>query len=568
MALRSFGQRLGAAAASRTRSRSLATITVDLNYQEPHATLATGRYINQEDKGDVVDAFEARSCAMRDGRALEEPATLESMGFALEVHPTAVGDFRDDGEVVANYYDEMRDLVKRASGASRVFVFDHTIRESGNTNLNAAAGGAAAPVPRVHCDYTHDGAPRRLLQLGDAGIFSHLKGRDLTADEVAALAAGRFAFINVWRSIDPDRPVARNPLAVCDENSIDDDDKFLYELRFPDRTGENYSLKHSDAHAWYYYPDMTADECLIFKVFDKKPDGPRFVFHTAFDDPRTTDASPPRKSIEIRTIAFYDDKPTFFDMRHSNNAARVRLWLRLVDPDIANNVASTWVTYDDLQSEDYAKVNPLRKCPALVRADGGTVFESDVILKYLEDKYGRNDAMTPATPEDRQLMNLMIRCHDLYIASPNCTAEGFSHSQGAMYLSAAWHGARRSVDVASREAKIAEIWKQLAWLEANAAGPFLVGAEPSLADLTWFPTCVFMEFMLPRVFAWADPFDGAGPTPFPKLAAWYAQCRAVGAFEETRAEIWDYWVDMEKQGQFEPIKAELAANPDRKWTYP
>ena len=27
---------------------------------------------------------------------------------------------------------------------------------------------AAAPVPRVHCDYTHDGAPRRLLQLGEA----------------------------------------------------------------------------------------------------------------------------------------------------------------------------------------------------------------------------------------------------------------------------------------------------------------------------------------------------------------------------------------------------------------
>ena len=168
MALRSFGQRLGAAAASRTRSRSLATITVELNYQEPHATLATGRYINQEDKGDVVDTFEARSCAMRDGRALDDPATLESMGFALEVHPTAVENFRDDGEVVATYYDEMRDLVKRASGASRVFVFDHTIRESGNTNLNAAAGGAAAPVPRVHCDYTHDGAPRRLLQLGEA----------------------------------------------------------------------------------------------------------------------------------------------------------------------------------------------------------------------------------------------------------------------------------------------------------------------------------------------------------------------------------------------------------------
>ena len=46
------------------------------------------------------------------------------------------------------------------------------------------------------------------------------------------------------------------------------------------------------------------------------------------------------------------------------------------------------------------------------------------------------------------------------------------------------------------------------------------------------------------------------------------RCRALGAFEETRSEIWDYWVDMEKKGQFEPIKAELDANPDRKWTYP
>ena len=55
----------------------------------------------------------------------------------------------------------------------------HTIRESGNTNLNAAAGGSAAPVPRVHCDYTAGGAPRRLTQLGEEGIYSHLRGRTL-----------------------------------------------------------------------------------------------------------------------------------------------------------------------------------------------------------------------------------------------------------------------------------------------------------------------------------------------------------------------------------------------------
>ena len=47
----------------------------------------------------------------------------------------------------------------------------------------------------------------------------------------------------------------------------------------------------------------------MFKVYDKKADGPRFVFHTAFDDPMTPANPPPRKSIEVRAIAFYDPPP-------------------------------------------------------------------------------------------------------------------------------------------------------------------------------------------------------------------------------------------------------------------
>ena len=86
-------------------------------------------------------------------------------------------------------------------------------------------------------------------------------------------------------------------------------------------------------------------------------------------------------------------KPVFYDMTHSNNAARVRLWLRLVDPALSQQVDSTFITYDDLRSEEYGRLNPLRKVPALVRGDGGTVFESDVILKYLavwNSNVGRN----------------------------------------------------------------------------------------------------------------------------------------------------------------------------------
>lgn len=158
--------------------------------------------------------------------------------------------------------------------------------------------GAAA------CDYTAKGAPRRLIQLGEEGI--ELNGRSISEDEVSKLAKGRFAFINVWRSIDDESPVLRDPIAICDERTIREEDKFVYELRFPSRTGENYSLQFSNEHDWYYYSKQTKDECLVFKVYDKQENGTRFVFHRSFDDPNTPRNAPARKSIEVRAICFFD----------------------------------------------------------------------------------------------------------------------------------------------------------------------------------------------------------------------------------------------------------------------
>lgn len=281
---------------------------VTLNYQDPPpAGKRTGRYINQPDKGDAVDVNIGCETLMQNGRILSPPATCDSMGWELKSWPTKVNNFKDEVEVKAKYYDEIRELVKTASGARRVLVFDHTLRETGATSLNSAdASSAAAPVPRVHCDYTADGAPRRLKQIGEEGLFSILRKRDMTEKEVAALAEGRYAFINVWRSIS-DEPIERAPLAVCDCSTVPKSDHFLYELIFPERTGENYSLRFSADHKWYYYPRQTKDECLVFTVYDKREDGPRFCFHTAFEDPLTKAQSPTRRSVEVRTIAFFGD---------------------------------------------------------------------------------------------------------------------------------------------------------------------------------------------------------------------------------------------------------------------
>merc|ERR1712012_538540 len=97
----------------------------------------------------------------------------------------------------------------------------------------------------------------------------------------------------------------------------------------------------------------------------------------------------------------------------------------------------------------------------------------------------------------------------------------------------------------TRAKKLAEIWKQLTWLEENTLmTPYMGGKKITHADMTWFPTCVFMEFMLPRVFKWSKVFRER--EVFPKLGGWYEGLLENEVFNQVRTEIWDFWVAKEE----------------------
>jgi len=236
---------------------------------------------------------------MQDARQAFPGPTLGTCGFALVEAPTRLEekDFKDEAVVRSRYYEEIEAIVKTASGARDVYIFDHTLRETGAQSLNARSDSKAAPVNRVHCDYTAVSALRRLLQLADE--FNLAKTTDR-----------HFAFINVWRSIDKEQPVEDLPLALCDPSSVSSGDKLVYEMQYPERIGENFAMSFSKDHRWSYFPHMTAEECLVFKVFEQTDessgaDDMGFVFHTAFEDPRTPPGAPTRRSIEARCLAFF-----------------------------------------------------------------------------------------------------------------------------------------------------------------------------------------------------------------------------------------------------------------------
>jgi hypothetical protein len=232
---------------------------------------------------------ETHAIKILDGRAVADRLSLDREGFVLMHCPTAATNLYDDKEVTSLYYAECERVIREATGASRVVAFDHIAR---NAALSAKGNQIKLPASRVHNDYTAKSAPQRV--------------RDLMGAEADELLKHRFAEINLWRPIRG--PLLRSPLALCDAQTLAEENLVASDLRYPDRTGETYAVTYNAAQRWYYFPKMQADEAVLIRCFDSACAGAaRFSAHGAFDDPNSPPDALPRESIEVRTLVFFAD---------------------------------------------------------------------------------------------------------------------------------------------------------------------------------------------------------------------------------------------------------------------
>ena len=269
---------------------NLASVQADMNYLAP--MLERPRNYTFEPppgvpRSNTVNV--AHRVPIHDARPVADRVSLDANGFALVNHRSAVRDFFDDDEVRRVYYPEVERVVKQATGAYRVHIFDHTTRRKVE-GAQDRSGAPRQPVQRVHIDHTARSGPQRV--------------RDLLPDEADELLKGRVQVINLWRPIKG--PVQDSPLAVCDATTIDLADLVPSDLVYQHRVGETYSVKYNPAHRWFYVPQMRVDEALLLKCSDTKTDVPaRFTPHSAFVDPTASADAPPRESIEVRTLVFH-----------------------------------------------------------------------------------------------------------------------------------------------------------------------------------------------------------------------------------------------------------------------
>ena len=271
---------------------SLPTVKVPLTFivpcspEKPRVLMSA----NHAEPNRPTGEFRSVEVGVADARSLPERPTLDREGFALHEHRTRMTDFYDPTAVKRVYYAEIVELLKRATGAAEVHVFDHTLRVEDEAKRRAH--GTRLPVSVVHNDYTERSGPQRV--------------RDVLAPETAErLLAGRFAMVNVWRSFGAS--AERFPLAAADGRTVLKDDYVAVDLVYTDRTGEVYYNAHSNGQRWFYFSRMQPTEAMLLKCFDSAHDGrTRYTAHTGFANPHAPADTPPRESIEVRTLLFFD----------------------------------------------------------------------------------------------------------------------------------------------------------------------------------------------------------------------------------------------------------------------
>jgi hypothetical protein len=238
--------------------------------------------------------YAPRTVPIVNGRPFIEDFGLDASGFALLGHASAVTDFTAAGEVDRVYVREVTDLVRRMTGADEVVSIGWVIRRAGEDRR-----GAQPPASDVHVDIDPGRAAERFDALPHSGSWR------------------RAVMTSLWRPFSP--PPQDWPLALLDARSVGDDEGVpnlllfvdalpdpgaVPEIEDPDSQPAGSIFAYRPAHHWWYFPDMRADEALLFKLHDTDRSVAWRVPHTAFHD-TTTDGAHPRESIELRTVAFY-----------------------------------------------------------------------------------------------------------------------------------------------------------------------------------------------------------------------------------------------------------------------
>jgi len=218
------------------------------------------------------------------------------MGLYKPGLPEAIDDFQNKATPVRQIYSKEVDaLVKKLMpSALEVFPPAQGIRRVAGSSVSSGK----SMVRTVHNDYARE------FEKIDASYPNMVLSKQ--RERQRELGTSEHMLINLWRPTLPmSKPCRDFPLCFCDPSTVKEDDLVVSESKTDKEGNTNVTvaLKYSPDQKWYFYPDMTVDEVVVFKQFDQfasDPCGRMPVFHTSFEDPEGFKGMERRVSFEYR----------------------------------------------------------------------------------------------------------------------------------------------------------------------------------------------------------------------------------------------------------------------------
>lgn len=249
---------------------------------------------------------------VHDIRTQQPQPSLVKDGYGVMAHSTSLteqefmGYTTPEGKQLIRdkYWPELRDLVQKQMGASQVIPWHFSVRNQTPgyhpDEVFFMRTGISQPAATIHVDNDHTTA------------LDHMR-REVGATETEELVSKykRWAIINVWRPVG--NPVSVWPLLVVDHRAIPDwnfkenvakvhrsnDPKYY-------KAYDNFLKYHPD-YVYRYASNLTPEEVIMFRDYDSRTDRMRGTPHGGFQDDNSPADAPPRRSIEVRLFAFFDD---------------------------------------------------------------------------------------------------------------------------------------------------------------------------------------------------------------------------------------------------------------------
>jgi len=196
----------------------------------------------------------------------------------------------------------------------------------------------------------------------------------------------------------------------------------------------------------------------------------------------------------------------------------------------------------DQLKPDYLAINPNGVVPT-IRHDGAIVIDSTVIMEYLEEVFPEGRSFVPKDAAARAHMRSMMRFIDEVPAAairiPSYNLAFLPHFQSMTeeefqaladskplrreFILKMGRTGFPEVEMNNALKRLQQTVERMAADIEKSGGPFLLGAEPSLADISVMPTIVRMDDIR-LAHMWADK---------PAIKHWLEAMRADPAFKPT-----------------------------------